>query len=387
MKTAIVHDWLNGMRGGEKVLEALIELYPEATIYTLFCERVKISAAIGNCRIVTSWLDRVPGIYRHYRNLLPLFPSAVESFDLRDFELVISSSHAVAKSVRTPQALHVSYCHTPMRYLWDEEAGYAMQWHQRFALNAIRDRLRQWDRETARRVDHFIANSQFVRGRIRQYYGRESDVIYPPVDTRFYSPSGEISREDFYLAAGAMVSYKRFDLILEAFRKNGRRLLVAGGGAEFHRLQRLAGPNVRFLGWVSDAELRELYRRARAFVFAAREDFGIMPVEARSSGCPVIALAAGGVLETVRDGISGVLFETQQSDAIVQAIVRFESRSWSNEQVRAGVEEFSRERFKEQIRRFTAEKAERLIGQSGAPGSPGPSGKVAAETASVHRRT
>jgi glycosyltransferase involved in cell wall biosynthesis len=385
MKTAIVHDWLNGMRGGEKVLEALIELYPEATIYTLFCERVKISAAIGERRIVTSWLDRVPGIYRHYRNFLPLFPAAVESFDLRDFELVISSSHAVAKSVKAPQALHVCYCHTPMRYLWDAESGYAMRWHQRFALQTIGRRLRQWDRETARRVDHFIANSQFVRGRIRQYYGRESDVIYPPVDTRFYSPSGETPREDFYLAAGAMVSYKRLDVILEAFRKSGRRLLVAGGGAEFHRLQRLAGPNVRFLGWVSDSELRELYRRARAFVFAAREDFGIMPVEARACGCPVIAFAAGGVLETVRDGISGVLFETQQAEAIVQAIVRFEGTSWSNEQVRSGVEEFSRERFKEQIRRFIAEKAEGLIRPT-SPTRPTGSSKVAAETASVHRR-
>ena len=380
MKTAIVHDWLNGMRGGEKVLEALIELYPEATIYTLFCERVKVPASIGGRRIVTSWLDRLPGIYRHYRNLLPLFPAAVESFDLRDFELVISSSHAVAKSANAPQALHVSYCHTPMRYLWDTESGYAVRWHQRLALHTIRGRLQQWDRDTSRRVDHFIANSRFVQGRIRQYYDRESDVIYPPVDTRFYTPSGETPREDFYLAAGAMVSYKRFDVILDAFRRIGRRLLVAGGGAEFKRLQRSAGSNVRFLGWVSDSELRDLYRRARAFVFAAREDFGIMPVEARACGCPVIGLASGGVLESVRDGASGVLFETQEAEAIVQAIVRFESRSWSSEQVRSGVEEFSRERFKEQFRGFVAEKTKGISGRSS------PSSEGDAETTSVHHR-
>jgi glycosyltransferase involved in cell wall biosynthesis len=229
-------------------------------------------------------------------------------------------------------------------------------------------------------VDHFIANSEFVRGRIRQYYGRNADVIFPPVDTRFYAPSNDIAREDFYLAAGAMVSYKRFDVILEAFQNIERRLLVAGDGPERNRLQHLAGPNVRFLGWVSDDELRALYRKARAFIFAAREDFGIMPVEARGCGCPVIGLAEGGVLETVRDGESGVLFEGQEAGAIVQAIARFESRTWSNDQVRSDVEGFSRERFKEQIGRFITEKTKGLHGRS-SPSSKGP-----AEVSSVHRR-
>jgi glycosyltransferase involved in cell wall biosynthesis len=380
MKTAIVHDWLNGMRGGEKVLEALIELFPDATIYTLFYERVKVSPPIASRKIVTSWLERVPGIYRHYRNLLPLFPAAIESFQLQDFDLVISSSHAVAKAVKASRALHICYCHTPMRYLWDPESGYAMQWHQRLALSAIRDRLQRWDHATAGRVDHFVANSQFVRGRIRQYYGRDSDVIYPPVDTRFYTPAAETPREDFYLAAGAMVSYKRLDVILEAFRRISRRLVVAGGGAEFHRLRRLAPPNVQFLGWVSDAELRELYRKARAFIFAAREDFGIMPVEARSCGCPVIGLAEGGLLETVGDGVSGVLFEKQDAKSITQAIVQFESRTWFNDQVRGGVEEFSRERFKEQIGRFIAEKTEGFFRETG------PSRKSTEETAPIDRR-
>ena len=378
MKTAIVHDWLNGMRGGEKVLEALIELYPEATIYTLFCERVKVSAAIARQKIVSSWLDRIPGIYRHYRNLLPLFPAAVESFDLRGFELVISSSHAVAKSVIAPQALHVSYCHTPMRYLWDAESGYAMRPHQRLALGVLRGALRKWDRRTAGRVDHFIANSEFVRGRIRQYYGRDSEVIYPPVDIRFYTPSSETAREDFYLAAGAMVSYKRFDLIIEAFKRIGKRLVVAGSGPEFNRLKRSANGDIEFRGWVSDSNLRQLYRTARGFVFAAREDFGIMPVEAQACGCPVIAFSGGGALETVQDGVSGVLFDSQDADSIVRAVRQLESKPWPVEQVRSGVEEFSRERFKEQIREFIEEKPK---------GPPRRSDRATAQAASVHRRT
>ena len=359
------------------MLEALLELYPEATIYTLFCERVKVTAPIAARRIVTSWLDRVPGIYGHYRNFLPLFPAAIGSFNLQDFDLVISSCHAVAKAVKAPGALHICYCHTPMRYLWDDETG-NIRLHQRLALGATRAALQSWDRRSADRVDHFIANSEFVRNRIRQYYGRDADVIFPPVDIRFFAPSSETAREDFYFAAGAMVSYKRFDVILEAFRQIGRPLLVAGTGPEFHQLQRRAGPNVRFLGWVSDSELRELYRKARAFVFAAREDFGIMPVEARSCGCPVIGLSDGGVLETIRDGVSGVLFETQEAEALAKAIGRFESKIWSNEQVRSGVEEFSRERFKEQIRRFVAEKIQGLGGAAS---------EGTAEATSVGRRT
>jgi len=376
MKTAIVHDWLNGMRGGEKVLEALIELYPEATIYTLFCERVKVSETIAGRKIVTSWLDRIPGIYRHYRNLLPLFPRAVESFDLSEFDLVISSSHAVAKNAKAPNAMHVSYCHTPMRYLWDSD-GYAMKRHQRLAFGTIRGRLQRWDREASTRVNYFIANSQFVRERIRQYYGRDSDVIYPPVDIRFYTPSSESTRGDFYLAAGAMVSYKRFDVILDAFKQLGKRLVVAGAGPDLKWLQRFAGRNIEFLGRVRDSELRNLYRTARAFVFAAREDFGIMPVEARACGCPVIALGDGGALETVCDGLSGVLFPRQEAESLVQAVLRFERTQWPHDQVRSGVEEFSRERFKEQIRSFIEEKG---------AGASRQSGEVASSTASVDYR-
>src|SRR5712691_7141919 len=240
MRVAVVHDWLNGMRGGEKVLEAILELYPDATIHTLFHEPGKVSRIIESHRIVTSWLNRIPGVYRYYRNLLPLFPAAVESWDLSEFDFVISSSHAVAKGVRAGSATHICYCHTPMRYIWDGEGDYAFNTLQRAVMRAIRTRLRQWDRETARGVDHFIANSKFVQDRIRNYYDRDSDVIYPPIDTQFFTPPLSTSREDFYLAAGASVPYKRLDLIVEAFNKLNRRLVVAGSGPQLKALRKMA---------------------------------------------------------------------------------------------------------------------------------------------------
>jgi glycosyltransferase involved in cell wall biosynthesis len=358
MRVAIVHDWLNGMRGGEKVLEELLELAPDAAIYTLLHEQGKVSSFIESRRIETSWLNRIPGIYRHYRNLLPLFPAAIESFDLSSYDLVISSSHSVAKGVRTGKALHICYCHTPMRYVWDAEDDYSFGLIRAFALRCVRDRLQQWDCESANRVHHFIANSQFVRERIQSYYGRDAAVIYPPVDTRFFHPSGRARRGDFYLAAGALVAYKRFDLIVEAFNKMGRRLVVAGHGPEIQRLRRMAAPNVEICGRVTDDELRELYRTARGLVVAAREDFGMMSVEAQSCGCPVIAFSAGGSPEIVQDGINGILFADQHADDIVRAVARSESMTWPVEQVRYQVEKFSRENFQNEIRKFIVDRIE-----------------------------
>jgi glycosyltransferase involved in cell wall biosynthesis len=358
MRVAIVHDWLNGMRGGEKVLEELLELAPDAAVYTLLHEQLKVSRFIESRRIETSWLNRIPGIYRNYRNLLPLFPAAIESFDLSAYDLVISSSHSVAKGVRTGKALHICYCHTPMRYVWDAEDDYSFDPIRGFALRCMRGRLQRWDCEAANRVHHFIANSQFVRERIQSYYGRDAAVIHPPVDTRFFHPSMSVRRGDFYLAAGALVPYKRFDLIVEAFNKMGRRLVVAGHGAELQRLRRMAGRNVEIRGRVTDVELRELYRAAGGFVVAAREDFGIVAVEAQSCGCPVIAFGAGGSPEIVQDGINGVLFAEQHADDIVRAVMRAESMNWPVEQVRHRVEKFSRENFQNEIRKFIVDRFE-----------------------------
>jgi len=356
MKIAVVHDWLNGMRGGEKVLEAILEIYPQAAVYTLFRQRKKVSRSIESHRIVTSWLNRIPGVHHHYRTLLPLFPVAVESFDLRGVDLVISSSHAVAKGVRAASAIHICYCHTPMRYIWDAEDDYGFNRGRYLAMRALRSRLRRWDRETANRVDHFIANSRFVQERIRRYYGRDSEIIYPPVDTEFFTASPSCRREEFYLASGALVPYKRIDKVIEAFNKLGRRLVVAGDGPELNRLRKIAKTNVEFLGWVTDEELQRLYRSARALVTAGREDFGIVVVEAQACGCPVVALSAGGSLETIQDGVNGILFAEQHVDDIVRAIHRFETMTWPVERVRHQVERFSRENFQARIRSFVSER-------------------------------
>jgi glycosyltransferase involved in cell wall biosynthesis len=355
MRVAFVHDWLNGMRGGEKVLEALLAMFPGSTIYTLLHERGKVSPFIESHRIVTSWLNNVPGIYKTYRNLLPLFPAAIESLKLEKCDLIISSSHAVAKAVRSPGAPHVCYCHTPMRYIWDAEDDYRMGFGTKMVFKAVRPRLRKWDCETSRRVDAFIANSNFVRERIRRYYGRESEVVPPPIDTDYFSPSKVHVREDFYLAAGALVPYKRFDLVIRAFGAMNKHLVVAGSGPELKRLRSIATSNVDVKGWVSNDELRRLYRTAKALVYPAREDFGIVAVEAQSCGCPVIAYGVGGLAETVRDGVNGVLFTEQNEQDIIDAIARLDKRAWIPERVCEGVERFSREAFQGKIRKVIEE--------------------------------
>ena len=355
MRVAIVHDWLNGMRGGEKVLEELLTLYPGATIYTLFHERGKVSSRIESHSIVTSWLDRVPGIYRYYRNFLPLFPHAIESWDLKGFDLVISSSHAVAKGARVNGAPHICYCHTPMRYLWDAVDDYSFDIMKSIAMGIVQPRLQRWDCETANRVDYFISNSRFVRERIREYYGRDAEVVPPPIDTHFFTPSSSAGREAFYLAVGALVPYKRFDLVIQAFNRLGCPLVIAGDGPELKKLRQLAGSNVNIKGWVSAEDLRSFYRRAKALVCAAREDFGMTAVEAQGCGCPVIAFGTGGASDTVQDGTNGIVFAEQDAGDLVSAVHRFESMRWPVEQVRSQVGRFSREAFQTRIRKVVEE--------------------------------
>lgn len=352
MRVAIVHDWLNGMRGGEKVLESLLAIFPDATIYTLFHQKGKISRRIESHRIVTSFLDRVPGIYRIYRNLLPLFPRAVESWDFSGYDLIISSSHAVAKGIRPRSVPHICYCHTPMRYIWDAEEDYRMNGFTRLVFSGIRRPLQHWDCEAAQRVTQFIANSRFVQERIRRYYGRESFIVPPPVDTDFFNLSQELVRKEFYLAAGALVPYKRFEVVVRAFNILGKPLVVAGSGPELKNLRNLAASNIDVRGWVSDDELRRLYRTAKAVVYVAREDFGIVGVEAHSCGCPVIAYSAGGMVEIVRDGVNGLFFAEQHEHDVTDAIERFEKKEWPPMQVSEGVERFSRGVFEDKIRRI-----------------------------------
>jgi len=348
MKVALVHDWLTGMRGGEKVLEVICGLYPNADIHTLFHWRGSVSPAIERHRIHTSFLQYMPMARTQYRRYLPLFPFAVEQFDLDGCDLVISSSHCAVKSVVAPvRARHVCYCHSPMRYAWDQFDAYfgpervgavASRW----LYHPVLSRLATWDAATAHRVHRFVANSRHVAGRIRRYYNREATIVYPPVDTVFYQPAA-VSSESHFLIVSALVPYKRIEIALEACRRAGARLRIAGDGPDRDRLQRMAGPDVTFLGPLSDEQLRDEYRRAHALIMPGEEDFGIVPVEAQACGRPVVALARGGALETVAEGETGVLFAEATAESLGDALARLERMSFDSTRIRASAERFSRE--------------------------------------------
>jgi glycosyltransferase involved in cell wall biosynthesis len=352
---AIVHDWLTGMRGGEKVLEAICELYPEATLYTLVRVRGAVSPRIERHRIKSSAVQWLPKAGRLYRNYLPLFPAAVEIFDLDRYDLVISSSHCAVKSViRGGQATHVCYCHSPMRYAWDQFGQYfGPDQVGRLRSRLIRPvmaGLARWDAATAGRVDRFLANSQYVAGRIRRYYNRGSTVVYPPVYTAFYRPPGAPSTggpkpDPGFLVVSALVPYKRVDVAIEACRMAGAGLTIVGRGPEEVRLRQLAGPGVEFLGWRSDEEVRDLYGRTAAVLLPGIEDFGMVPVEAQACGAPVVALRAGGACETVQDGITGVLVEDGSARGFAEGLARVRSLELDPSAIRANAERFSRERF------------------------------------------
>lgn len=324
MKVALVHYWLVGMRGGEKVLEALAELYPEADIFTLVLDRDKLSDTLRSRNITTSFLQKIGG-RRHYQKMLPLMPFALEALDLTPYDLVISSEAGPAKGVITrPDAVHICYCHSPMRYIWDLYPQYYAQSGPvaKAVLAATAPLLRQWDVTTAARVDHFIANSSFVAQRIRKFYRREATVIHPPVDLSRFAPVENVG--DFYLCAGQITPYKKIDIAVEAFTRMGLPLVVIGEGVT-ERLRRMAGPNVTFLGAVSDEVMADHFARCRALVFPGVEDFGIVPLEVMASGRPVIAYARGGALETVKPGVTGLLFEQQTVETLEAAVREFEA--------------------------------------------------------------
>jgi glycosyltransferase involved in cell wall biosynthesis len=334
-RVAVVHDWLDTWRGGENVLADVLALYPQATLYALvdFLDDAA-RARIGGRRARTSFLQRLPGARRRFRMLLPLFPRAIESLDVSGHDIVISISHAVAKGVRTHRGqVHLCYCLTPMRYAWDLRETYlasagASRGVRRLLAGAVLDRLQRWDARSARRVDAFVAISGYIRDRIRRSYGCDAVVVYPAIDTEYFTP-GTDARTDAYLTASRWVPYKRLDLIVEAFRASPRRrLLVGGEGPELARVRRKAPANVEFLGELTREALRQRMRESRAFVFAAEEDFGITPLEAQACGTPVVAFARGGTVETINDGAdadrSGVLFAEQSAEAIAEAIDRFE---------------------------------------------------------------
>jgi glycosyltransferase involved in cell wall biosynthesis len=355
VRVALVHDWLTGMRGGEKCLEAFCEIFPGAPIHTLVHRPGAVSAAIERHPIRTSFLQRVPGGPRHYQRYLPLFPLAIEQFDLRGYDLVLSSSHAVAKgAIVHPGTVHVCYCHTPMRYVWQAYRDYFGDGRYRFPVSWVlacaATGLRTWDAASAARVDHFVANSHNVAGRIARYYGREASVVHPWVDTEAFTPDPSVAREDFYLVISALVPYKRIDLAIEATRRLGRRLVVIGRGVERKRLQRGAGEHVRWLGWAAADEMLDALRRARGLLFPGEEDFGIVPLEAMACGTPVVAYGAGGALETVIEGETGTFFAQPDATSLAEAIRRCEAVRSDPLAGRRRALQFSRARFVSQIR-------------------------------------
>lgn len=364
-RVALVHDWLTGMRGGEKVLEVLCGLFPEAPIYTLFHVPGSVSAAIERHPIHTSFLQRAPGARRHYRRYLPLFPAAIEDFDLGGYDLVVSTSHCVAKgALAPPGAFHLCYCHTPMRYAWDQERAY---FPRRTGLAArLRGmalaRLREWDVASAPRVDLFVANSRFVAQRIRRYYGRDAEVVHPPVDVAFFapapgsaeaphrSPAGPGAPGGYCLVVAALAPYKRLDWAIDACEHAGVELRIVGDGPERERLARRAGPRTRLLGRVDGPALRDLYRGALCLLQPGVEDFGIAAVEALAAGTPVVALGRGGVLDIVEDGVHGLLTQREGDvEELAAAIDSVRRICFSTNALRSRAEAFSGQRFADRI--------------------------------------
>jgi glycosyltransferase involved in cell wall biosynthesis len=361
MRIAVVHDWLVTYAGAEKVLEQILHMYPQADLFSLIEFLPEDGRGfILNKKVRTSFIQRLPFARTRYRNYLPLMPTAVERFDLSGYDLVISSSYAVVKGVPTgPGQAHISYCFTPLRYAWDLRAQYLEATGLDRGIKGmiaalILDYVRDWDFRTAEGVDFFIAISEHVKGRIKRFYNRDSTVIYPPVDIHWFTPGGE-GREDLYLTASRLVPYKKVDMIVEAFAgMPNKRLVVIGEGPDFKKIKAKATRNTLLLGYQPPDVLRDYMRRAKAFLFAAEEDFGITPVEAQACGTPVIAYARGGASETVIEGKTGIFFKDQSSADLREAVLRFEGmrESFDPAAIRRNAERFGTERFREEFRRF-----------------------------------
>ena len=359
MKIAVIHYWLVSIRGGENVLECIFKAFPDADLFCHVIDRDKVGDVIGSRNIKTSFISNLPFSKRFYKKYLPLMPIALEQFDMRDYDLVISSESGPAKGVITkPGTVHICYCHTPMRYIWDmykfyyEEADFL----SKLAMPLLTQYLRTWDVVSSNSVDHFVANSRNVAKRICKYYRRHADVIYPPVRTHEFAVDSVT--EDFYLYVGEMVPYKRIDLAIRACNELGRRLVIVGDGQQLNKLKKISSPNIEFLGRVDLPELKKLYARSRALLFPGEEDFGIVPLEAMSSGRPVIAYGRGGARETVVDGVTGLLFGEQSVEALTQAMLQFEQHShiFEKSTIVRHASKFNEERFIGEFRDYVLEK-------------------------------
>lgn len=360
MQIALVHDYLAQDGGAERVLKAFHEMWPEAPIFVLFYDKEKIPQ-FAKADVRESFIGRLPMGRRKYQWFLPLMPIATERHNLHGFDVVLSSTSAFAKGVLTrPGTLHLSYCHTPTRYLWTDTHEYIADLKYNALIKAVLPRLihrmRLWDKMSADRVDHFIANSDTVRQRIYKYYRRDSDIVYPPVDTHEFFIAEKI--EDYYVTGGRLVPYKRMDLVVHVFNRLGWPLKIFGTGPEMNVLKKMAGSNIEFLGRVSDKEKAELLSKAKAFIHPQVEDLGITPIESMASGRPVIAYPVGGVTETVIPGKTGVFFPKQTWESLLDVLLKFDSNSWDSEYIRNHALRFSADRFKLQMEKYVADRFE-----------------------------
>jgi len=371
MRVALIHDHLAQDGGAEKVLKILAEMFPEAPIYTLLYEKKNADKYFKNRHIETSVIQKLPGGIKHYQWYMPFMPMAVEFFDLREYDLVISDTSSFAKGVITStDTLHICYCHTPTRYLWDYTHQYIneLKYNKFFkkAISLVLNYVRIWDKQAADRVDVYIANSMAVKNRIKKYYRRDSVVIYPPVEIdKFHIAGSEKNNSDdggYFLVGGRLAPYKRMDIVIEAFKKNGKKLKIFGDGVDLDRLKEIAGDskNIEFLGRVDDKEKAELYSRCLAFLNPQEEDFGITVIEAMASGRPVIAFGRGGAKETVIEGKTGLFLREQTPEAIVKAVEKFYNFSWQPEEVRKQAEKFSVEKFKKEMSDFISAEYEKF---------------------------
>ncbi len=365
MKIAFVHDYLVQYGGAERVLQAFTEIWPQAPIYTLIHDAEAVHHQFDNKEIRTSFLQKVPFAKRHHRIFPPLMMLAIEQFNLDYYDIVLSDSSSFAKNIITKaDTLHISYCHTPMRYGWDDCQYYTQEYNFPSVVKMISpilmNYIRMWDWQATNGVDKFIANSKFVQGRIKKYYNRKSVVINPPVDVDRFYISKEKELGDYFLLVGRMMKYKKMDLVIEAFNKLKLPLKVVGRGVEFKNLQKIAGPTIEFLGRISDEELKRIYSRAQAFIFPQEEDFGIVAIEALASGRPVIAYRAGDVEEHIENEKSGIFFDNQTEEDLIQAIKKFQKTNFDPHYIRQQALKFDKERFKTEIKKLVEERVGNL---------------------------